>query len=78
MEHVRNKLAIDRVFACIGGTHLGKSPESEINSVVEAFEQVGVRLLAPAHCTGARAKSVLESHFGSRFCAARAGDVFEF
>jgi len=78
LEHVRNKLAIDRVFACMGGTHLGKSPESEINSAVEAFEQVGVQLLAPAHCTGREPKSILESHFGRRFRAAGAGEVFEF
>ncbi len=78
LEHVRRKLAMHHVYAVIGGTHLGMSPETETSSAIEAFEQFDVQFLAPAHCTGQGPMAVLKSYFGSRFHAAGAGAVFEF
>jgi len=77
LEHIRHKLAMERVYAVIGGTHLGMCPVSETSSAIEALERVDVQLLAPAHCTGPGPKAILKSHFGSRFSAAAAGAVFE-
>ena len=78
LEHVRVRLGIGKVHAVIGGTHLGLSDPSETPPAIEAFEQAGVQVLAPTHCTGAGPKALLKAHFGDRYRAAGAGTVFAF
>jgi len=78
LEHVRNRLAKDRIFGVIGGTHLGMASEGEIRSAIKAFERASVEVLAPVHCTGSGPKDALKSHFRSRLHTAAAGSVFEF
>lgn len=78
LEHARASLGIDRIFAVIGGTHLGMSDKSETLAAIEAFERFDVQILAPLHCTGSVPKAVLKAHFRDRFRDAAAGTVFEF
>ena len=66
------------VFAVIGGMHLvGASPE-RIARTVEALRSLGVRLLAPCHCTGMGASVALWNAFAGRCLACHVGDRFEF
>jgi len=78
LEHVKEKMGLDRIHAVIGGTHLGFSPKEQTAAFIEAVEVYGVRCIATAHCTGPGPSATLRAHFGSKFSEARAGAVFEF
>lgn len=78
LEHVRVNLGIDRIYAVIGGTHLGPSDRSETFAAIKALEDFNVQLVAPAHCTGSGPTEVLRAYFGTRYCEAAAGTEFLF
>lgn len=78
MEHVREKLGIEQIYAVIGGTHLGMLEKSATAAAIKALEEFHVQIVAPTHCTGPGPSEVLRHHFGERFRAACAGTVFEF
>lgn len=78
LYHVRTHLAIDRVHAVIGGTHLGPSGKSAITDAIEVLEEFRVERIAPAHCTGPGPCEILRNHFGGRFIGAASGMAFDF
>lgn len=62
----------------IGGYHmLGEKPPG-IERVIDRFEQLGVKRLAPCHCTGDQAREMFKEHFGDRCTLAGVGTVFSF
>jgi len=66
------------ILAVIGGMHLvGASPE-RVARTIEAFRTLGVRVLAPCHCTGMAATVALWSAFPGRCVACHVGARFEF
>lgn len=78
LELVKQKMAIDRIHAVIGGTHLGFSSNDQTAAFIEAVEACRVQCIATAHCTGPGPTAMLRAHFGRRFSEACAGAVFEF
>ncbi len=78
LEHVREKLGIRTIHAVVGGTHLGFCEPGETGAAIRALKDFGVKLAAPAHCTGDAASSVIKAHFKDGYRAACAGTVLEF
>ena len=48
----------------MGGFHLSGSSEKIIPDTVEALRAFGLKMIAPAHCTGWRATAALAAAFG--------------
>lgn len=66
------------ILAVIGGMHLvGASPD-RIARTIEALRTLGVRVLAPCHCTGMAATVALWNAFPGRCVACHVGARFEF
>jgi 7,8-dihydropterin-6-yl-methyl-4-(beta-D-ribofuranosyl)aminobenzene 5'-phosphate synthase len=65
VEQVRALYKGDIVLV-MGGFHLGWAADSRIKGVVRAFKQLGVRYVAPTHCTGEKAQDLFVKHFGDR------------
>jgi 7,8-dihydropterin-6-yl-methyl-4-(beta-D-ribofuranosyl)aminobenzene 5'-phosphate synthase len=78
LDLVKQKMALDRIHAVIGGTHLGFSPKDQTVAFIEAVEACRVQRVATAHCTGVGPTTTLRAHFGGRFSEACAGTIFEF
>lgn len=78
LDLVMQKMALDRIHAVIGGTHLGFSPKEQTTAFIEAVEACQVQCIATAHCTGPVPNATLRAHFGNRFAEACAGAVFDF
>lgn len=78
LDLVKQKMALDRIHAVIGGTHLGFSPKDQTAAFIEAVEACRVQCIATAHCTGPGPSAILRAHFGKRFSEACAGAMFEF
>jgi 7,8-dihydropterin-6-yl-methyl-4-(beta-D-ribofuranosyl)aminobenzene 5'-phosphate synthase len=67
----------DRIYAVLGGTHLGLSPEPQFDPTIEALRQFDIGVLAVSHCTGQGPVARLRSEFGKKFAFGRVGYVLE-
>lgn len=59
----------------MGGFHLGNLPGSEVVAIAEELLKLGVRNVAPTHCSGPQATEILSSVFGKPCLGLGAGTV---
>lgn len=64
VRRAREAVAGD-VALVIGGYHLGSASQGEIERVGEGLASLGVQRVAPCHCTGDLARTVLTERWGS-------------
>lgn len=57
----------DEVHLVMGGFHLGGTPDSEIEEIIEDLQQLGVDKVGPCHCSGDRARQLFQSRFGENY-----------
>lgn len=76
VEMVRSQIdgPIDLVM---GGYHLLGATPRRIQQVIDELLQMGVRRVAPCHCTGSKARHFLQEAFGENFLDLSVGDVVE-
>ncbi len=65
----------DDIFLVMGGFHLEWATKGRIEKIISAFKQLGVRCVGPCHCSGHKARSLFEKHFGSSYINTGAGKV---
>jgi len=63
------------VLLVLGGFHLGKSGDAEVARVIAGLQKLGVRHVAPCHCTGEAARKLFQQAFGTNFIHAGVGTV---
>jgi 7,8-dihydropterin-6-yl-methyl-4-(beta-D-ribofuranosyl)aminobenzene 5'-phosphate synthase len=49
----------------MGGFHLGSASEDQIEGIIAEFRRLGVRRIAPCHCTGDRARRMFVDVYGT-------------
>jgi 7,8-dihydropterin-6-yl-methyl-4-(beta-D-ribofuranosyl)aminobenzene 5'-phosphate synthase len=54
------------VLLVAGGFHLRRADEGAVDATVKALHELGVRHVAPCHCTGDAARAVFARIFGDR------------
>jgi 7,8-dihydropterin-6-yl-methyl-4-(beta-D-ribofuranosyl)aminobenzene 5'-phosphate synthase len=57
----------DPVYLVLGGFHLGSENEGVISNIIADFKQLGVRKVAPCHCTGEHANAMFADEYGLAF-----------
>jgi len=65
------------IFLVLGGFHLAAKGKREMDEVIAAMKALGVRYVAPCHCTGDAARKRLREAFGPCFIEAGAGKVID-
>lgn len=55
------------VVLVVGGFHLISDSPAGIGKIASQFKELGVRTIAPSHCTGGEALSILADRYGERF-----------
>ena len=77
VEVVRKAKALsgDGVYLGLGGFHLGGKSRKEIEGILSEFRRLGVRKVAPCHCTGDQALRMFRQEYGEDFIQAGAGRV---
>jgi len=65
----------DDILLVMGGFHLEWATKGRIEKIISAFKQLGVRYVGPCHCSGQKARSLFEKHFGSNYINIGAGKV---
>lgn len=68
----------ERIFAVLGGTHLGFSTAEQLSKTVDALQELGIEKLGVSHCTGLAASARLAQEFGDRFFFNNVGTVSEW
>jgi len=65
----------DNILFVMGGFHLEWTTAGKIEKIISAFKQLDVRYVGPCHCSGERARSLFEKHFGKNYINIGAGKV---
>jgi 7,8-dihydropterin-6-yl-methyl-4-(beta-D-ribofuranosyl)aminobenzene 5'-phosphate synthase len=63
----------DGVLLALGGFHLVRASGSEIGRVVEGLKELGVKHVAPCHCSGETARAMCRNGFGLAYIDAGVG-----
>lgn len=66
------------IVLVMGGFHLVSAAPGEVDAVVGALRTLGVRRVAPSHCTGDAARRRFEDAYGPDYIAGGAGRVLRF
>ncbi len=75
LNHAIAKTGEERIHAILGGTHLGFSPQPQLDSTIEALKRYQLRIIATSHCTGQAPIARLAAEFGKGFAFGHVGFV---
>ena len=65
------------VLLVMGGFHLFSKSNDEILKIVSDFKKLGVRYVAPCHCSGDAAREIFKSEYGENFISAGVGKIID-
>lgn len=65
------------IYLIIGGTHLLRHSEDDLKSVIDRLKELGVRKVAPTHCSGDKAIAMFKDAFGDGFIKMGVGRVID-
>jgi 7,8-dihydropterin-6-yl-methyl-4-(beta-D-ribofuranosyl)aminobenzene 5'-phosphate synthase len=65
------------IFLVLGGFHLAAKGREEIDAVIAGMKALGVRCVAPCHCTGDMARSLFKKAFGAGYIDSGVGTVID-
>ncbi len=68
----------ERIFAVLGGTHLGPASSEQLEETIDALRGFDIERIGVSHCTGLPAAARLASEFGDRFFFNNVGTVTEW
>jgi 7,8-dihydropterin-6-yl-methyl-4-(beta-D-ribofuranosyl)aminobenzene 5'-phosphate synthase len=71
----RAKGSVGEVALVMGGFHLGNASRQQVERIIADFRKLGVRRVAPCHCTGDRAIQVFAEEYGDDFVKVGVGRV---
>jgi 7,8-dihydropterin-6-yl-methyl-4-(beta-D-ribofuranosyl)aminobenzene 5'-phosphate synthase len=77
LHHARNVTGVETIHSVIGGTHLIRASEVQMELTVAALKELGVQMLAVSHCTGMLAAMRLAQEFGPGFLFNNSGSIIE-
>lgn len=77
IEHAREKTREDRVYAILGGTHLGFCSSEQLEETVTALRTFRIARICVGHCTGFAASARLLREFPGAFQLANVGYSLE-
>jgi 7,8-dihydropterin-6-yl-methyl-4-(beta-D-ribofuranosyl)aminobenzene 5'-phosphate synthase len=67
LRHAQNVTAMESIHTVIGGTHLIRASEMQLELTIAELKEFGVRRLGVSHCTGMAAAVRLAQEFGEDF-----------
>jgi 7,8-dihydropterin-6-yl-methyl-4-(beta-D-ribofuranosyl)aminobenzene 5'-phosphate synthase len=75
VRKARDMLAEKPVYLVIGGFHLSGAATTQIESIIEGFRQLGVRKVAPCHCSGDETRRLFRGEYGEDYIDSGAGKI---
>jgi len=75
VRKAKDMLAEKPVYLVIGGFHLAGAATPQIESVIEGFRQLGVRKVAPCHCSGDETRKLFKEEYKENYIDSGAGKI---
>jgi 7,8-dihydropterin-6-yl-methyl-4-(beta-D-ribofuranosyl)aminobenzene 5'-phosphate synthase len=75
VHKARDMLAEKPVYLVIGGFHMSGASTHQIQSVIEGFRQLGVRKVAPCHCSGDETRKLFREEYEENYIDSGAGKI---
>ena len=69
------ELTGDEVYLVLGGFHLASKSEKEITQIISEMKGLGVRKVAPCHCSGSTARRLFKESFKADYIEAGVGMI---
>lgn len=76
--HAQQVAGQRKIFAVVGGTHLGFASREQLERTMAALREMEVQMIGVSHCTGLAAAGQLAMEFGDRFFFNNVGTVTEW
>ena len=76
IEFVLDQLQKEKLYALIGGTHLGFLKEDQIDKTIAYLKNCDFSMIGASNCTGLRAAARLFQEFQDKFFFANVGTSF--
>ncbi|MDM7998776.1 MAG: MBL fold metallo-hydrolase [Dehalococcoidia bacterium] len=77
LHHARNVTGVESIHCVIGGTHLLRASELQMEMTIAMLREFGVQRLGVSHCTGMPAAMRLAQEFGPGFFFNNSASVVE-
>jgi len=77
IHYVLEQMGRDRIYAIIGGTHLGFSSGDQFNETILAIEKFQIERIGVSHCTGLAKAAMLYNQLKDRFFFGSVGSMLE-
>jgi len=77
IEYALEHMDDDRIYAIIGGTHLGFSDGEQFDATVGALERYRIERIGVSHCTGLEKAALLHARLKEKFFFSCVGAVLE-
>jgi 7,8-dihydropterin-6-yl-methyl-4-(beta-D-ribofuranosyl)aminobenzene 5'-phosphate synthase len=78
VNYARHISGIDRVWALLGGFHLARANDQEMERTIAAVKEYRPKLVAPSHCTGFKAMCQFATHMPEEFVSGVVGTKYLF
>ena len=62
----------------MGGFHLGSASDSKLKSIIKDFRKLGVKKVAPSHCSGNRCRKLFKEEYQDDYIESGAGKIIVF
>jgi len=67
MAEAARRHAKKPVFAVLGGFHMSRASDDQIEAAIRGLREHGVRRVAPSHCSGDKTRQAMEQAFGEQY-----------
>ena len=74
VERAKDLIGED-VLLVIGGFHLGPASSAEIEGIVASIRELGVRYIAPCHCSGDAARELFHDEYEKNYIEVGVGSI---
>jgi 7,8-dihydropterin-6-yl-methyl-4-(beta-D-ribofuranosyl)aminobenzene 5'-phosphate synthase len=75
VRKAKDMMAEKPVYLVIGGFHMSGASTHQIQSVIEGFRQLGVKKVAPCHCSGDETRKLFREEYGEGYIDSGAGRI---
>ena len=75
VRKAKDMLAGKSVYLVIGGFHMSGASTHQIQYVIEGFRKLGVRKVAPCHCSGDETRRLFKEEYGEDYINSGVGKI---
>lgn len=77
LDYVREQFPGEKIYAVLGGTHMGFSDDNQFNETMKVIDRYGIEKIGVSHCTGLAKSAQVYALMPQRFFFACVGATLE-